>query len=423
MMQGLASTSENSSPAENQAKTIWRNPLFVKMFTAYSLSTFGDWFDMIAIQVLLAFVWNTEPMVIALLPLTYALPGILFGQLAGVLADQTKKRRLMIISDLLSAAITGLLVFAPNVAMMLVLLTMRSIAGTFYAPAQQALTRQVVAEEHLLKASTWNGMINQMAKIFGPMGGALVISLFSPEMCLLINAISFSLSALILLSIRHPETSGPINAGPTVKPRFLDSWREGWHVVLKSRVIFASLLFSMIGLLGTQLVDTQFSILLRDLLPNHHQVVGWIVSAVGLGSVLIIAYVNKQVRVIRSYGWLFGCAYVGIGLGFAWLGMLERGTSLLWTLLPGFVTGLGNGLFIVVLNYMLQKEPPAESVGRVSGIMNSMMSAAVIIAPLLGGVLVTAIGVSESFRLVGAVIGVLGVIGLLFQRLIWGQRN
>ena len=409
---------------KHQIKSVWHNPLFVKMFTAYSLSTFGDWFDMIAIQVLLAYVWNTDPMIIALLPLTYAVPGILFGQLAGVLADQSKKRRLMIMADFLSAAITGFLVWAPNVTMLLVLLTLRSAAGTFYVPAQQALTRQVVAEEHLLKASAWNGMIAQTAKILGPMGGALAITLFSPQVCLMINAISFLLSGLILLSARHQEVSpSPPVKTEAAKPRFRDAWREGWRVVLGSRVITATLIFSMIGIFGVQMVDTQFAVLFHEILPNHKQVVGWCISAVGLGSVLIIAYLNRRCQEIRAYSWLFGSGFVLIGIGCASLGMLPYGANIVWALLPGLVTGLGNGIFIVVLGYILQKEPPAESVGRVSGIMNSLMNAVVVIAPLLGGVLVTSIGASLSFRMIGMFLAAFGLAGLLFQRLIWGNSK
>jgi MFS family permease len=126
---------------------LWKNKPFQRLFLSYSFSTMGDWFDMMAITVLISYVWNSDPMILALVPLTFAVPGLLFGQVAGVLADRWPKVRLLIVMDLVSAGMTVALMFAPNVYVLLGLLTLRSCAGTFHFPAQQALTRLIVAPE------------------------------------------------------------------------------------------------------------------------------------------------------------------------------------------------------------------------------------------------------------------------------------
>ena len=61
------------------AKSVWTNRIYAKMFTAYAISSFGEWFDAFAIQVLVAYRWQADPIMIALIPVMMALPGILLG--------------------------------------------------------------------------------------------------------------------------------------------------------------------------------------------------------------------------------------------------------------------------------------------------------------------------------------------------------
>ncbi|WP_196765488.1 MFS transporter, partial [Paenibacillus polymyxa] len=86
--------------------SIWRNGRFRRMFAAHTAASFGDWFDAIAIQVLVAYRWEADPMMIALIPVVMALPGLLLGSIAGTLADRVHKARLMIVCDAAIALLT-----------------------------------------------------------------------------------------------------------------------------------------------------------------------------------------------------------------------------------------------------------------------------------------------------------------------------
>ncbi|HZW83607.1 MAG TPA: MFS transporter, partial [Candidatus Deferrimicrobium sp.] len=84
-------------------QSIWENRSFLKIYTAFALSTLGDWLDGIAIMLLFGYVWNEGAMVMALIPLAYAVPGILLGQVSGILADRSSKLKLMLAGDVLQA--------------------------------------------------------------------------------------------------------------------------------------------------------------------------------------------------------------------------------------------------------------------------------------------------------------------------------
>ncbi|GAA4711577.1 MFS transporter [Brevibacillus fulvus] len=399
-----------------------QNRSFRNLFIAYALATLGSWFDFIAIAILLAYVWHADPLTIGLLPLMYAGPGLLFGQLSGIIADRCNKLTIMLLADWLRVLITLLMVVAPNVYWLLPLIFCRSVAAVFHTPAQQAMTRAVVSEAQLLKATTLNGMVFQTGKIFGPLIGSSLAAIASPKLCLLINAGCFLLSVCFLRKIKpfrllpdSPQSSQPGES-------FVQAWTAGWAILFGNRQLFFSLLFSLIGIMAIQMVDAQFPVLFREQAPAYPQLVGWTVSAIGIGALSVVTWLNRWQQ-IRQYGWMFGAGMLLVGLLFAAFGHYQAGQSLIWLLLPALLGGVGTGLASVASNYLLQKESPKEAVGRMIGIFETMQSAVFVAAPVLGGLLIETIGASLSFRWIGYAIILIGLGGIVCQRLIWGTAN
>jgi DHA3 family macrolide efflux protein-like MFS transporter len=402
--------------------SIWKNRTFMRMFSAYSLSMTGQYFDMIAMAILFAYVWQADPVIIAMVPVAYAIPHVIFGQFAGILADRWKKINVMIMADIVVVVLTVILIFAPNPWWALPILMMRATATVFHFPAQQALVRQVVDEENLLKAVTLNGTVNQLSKVIGPFLGASIAAATSPQICLMINAIAFLLSALILFTIRKIKEEQVIEGRDPQENTFMQSWSKGWQIVLKSRVLMASFIFTLIGFIAIQLVDAQFAVLLRKIAPERPELVGWVMSSFGMGALCVVILLNR-LKEIKSYGWVLGGSILLIGVGFTWIGMLKPGMSSLWYFVAGFIGGTGVGLFSVGFSYLLQKETPKDAIGRVSGIYNSMAGVILIIAPLIGGILVGNLGPIIVFQVIGVVIGTIGIIGIVFQRVFWGVSS
>jgi MFS family permease len=401
---------------------LWNNRVFVRMFAAYSLSTLGDWFDFIAVTMLLGYVWQADPMLMALLPLVYAGPGLVLGQVAGFLADRRNKLRLMIATDLCRALLTAAAVFAPDPAWLFGVMLLRSCAMAVNAPAQQALTRHVVPPEQLLRAASLNGTAYQLGKLLGPLLGGTMAAFVSPSACLIVNACSFLLSAAILSSAGNVEEARPTAAAQEERSGFGESWKEGWQILIRSRVLFASTLYSLIALMAVQLVDAQFVVILREKAPAHPELLGWKTSAIGLGALLTVTGLGRF-REITAYGWVLGGGVLLIGGAFAWLGLYRPGSGIHWLLIAAFLAGVGTGLTSVGSAYLRQKETPKEAIGRVMGIFDSLTSAIFIAAPLLGGLLITAWGASLSFQRIGFLIAAIGAAGILLQRVIWGRRR
>ncbi|RNB83052.1 MFS transporter [Brevibacillus nitrificans] len=400
------------------------NKTFRILFFAYGLSTLGDWFDFIAVSILLGFVWKADPMTMALLPIAYAVPGILLGQFAGVLADRVNKVKMIIVMNLIQAGTTLLLLAMPNPLWFLVVIALRSCASVFNDPAQQTLTRQVVCEHQLLQASSLNGAVFQMGKLIGPLLGGMVAAFFAPAICLMVNACSFLLSTVLLLPIRHVDKK-PAAAKTETREKALPfhlAWKEGWGIFFQNRVLLFSTIFSLFAMMTIQLADAQLPVIFRDKVPLHPEMVGYSVSVIGLGALLTVTWLHRQ-KELRSYGWVLGGGVFLIGIGFTWIALYQPETSRFWLLAASLFAGVGTGLTTVGSNYLVQKETPKEALGRVRGIIDSLTSMTFIVAPLLGGWLMTVWGSSLAFLWVGSGIVSIGLFALLLQRFIWGNQK
>jgi len=417
-----------SSKTSKTPGTLWKNRVFATLFSAYAVASFGEWFDAFAIEILVAFRWHTDPLLIALIPVMMALPGILLGSLAGVAADRWRKVQLMLLADAIETVLTVLILFVPSIYWLLPLIALRSAMGVFRVPAQQSLTRQVVTEDQLLRATSYNGMVNQFSKIAGPLLGAVALTVISPQWCILVNALTRLLSCVLLFRLRHIEGEEGVPGGrpkDTVertanegdKPNFAAMWKQGWTVLLRRRILLATFTVNVAVLLAIQMVNFQFPTLYREIAPHNESLLGWMVSATGVGAVITMLALNRLGNL--RYGWGIGSGIALVGAAVGCMGLLTSDSPEIWSVILGLVIGIGNGLFFVTNNYALQKETPEGMIGRIFGIRNMSASLIMVVSPLLGGTLIRELGVGRVFLYMGILVLAIGVICLLVQRIFW----
>ncbi|MBP1905112.1 MFS family permease [Paenibacillus turicensis] len=434
------------------------NQTFRKVFIVYMLTTFGDWFDALAIQVVVGYRWGVSPLMLALIPIAIALPGVLLSSVAGVVADRLSQVKIMRVCNLLTAVLSLTIFLAPNMIWLLCFIAVRAAVSTIYVPAQQALTRVIVRENQILKATSFNGLVNQGSKIAGPLLGGFALLLFSPEWCILFNACVRFVCFLMLFLVKdkqvnetnahietrtraeaeqevysqldpqvnpqaYPEVQLSDHSDALVEPKssFRLMWREGWTFIFGNKLLRNTLLFGFIGTITIQMIDYQFTSLFRTIAPSQESFLGWMIAASGLGAIGSILMMNKmnKMNTALNYGWRLGTGYILIGISIVGLGMLNVGQSLLFILLLGLVLGIGNGIFFITFSYCLQKETHSKMIGRVFGIQSTLLSMVMLLAPLLGGVLVQLKGAQDIFVALGLLILCIGLLGVVFNTMIW----
>ncbi|GEL77684.1 MFS transporter [Tenuibacillus multivorans] len=404
------------------ATSIWKNNTFMRLFYSYSISMFGRWFDMVAIMILFSYIWEANPIIIALIPVAYALPHAFLSQFAGILADRFNKVKLMLTADIATVILTLTLLTAPNPWIAISIILLRAIFTVIHFPAQQSLIKHVVKKELIMKAVSLNGSVDQLTKIIGPFIGGALASAFTPHLSLLINAVAYFISALILLSVlKQGQKETTTDTHKKEKVPFWQSWKEGWIVVLQSKIIIVSILFSLISFTGVQMVDAQIAVLLREIAPTRPELVGWIMASSGAGALVIIWFLNRMDQ-LSSYGLILGGSVFLIGAGFGGVGFLYVGVPSIIPVILGFIAGLGVGLFSIGINYILQKETSEANIGRVSGIFSSITSLMILFAPLIGGMLVNWFDTSTVYQMIGIVLTSIGLIGIVLRKVLWGGK-
>ncbi|MCR6112545.1 MFS transporter [Bacillus sp. A301a_S52] len=404
--------------------SLWKNNAFICLFASYATSMMGRWFDMVAILMLFGYIWDVSPLIMAFIPIAYALPNALLSQFAGIIADRFNKVHLMIYADIGTALLTIALAFTPFPWLALLILLLRATLTVIHFPAQQALIKHIVPEKLLVKAITMTGTANELTKIIGPLAGGALGAVFSPRLCILINALAYLISAIIL--IRMDKKSFPRDniEAKSVKQSetFWASWRDGWQTVLTNRRLTVSFLFALLAMTAIQLVDVQLPVLLREFAPDQPELTGWIMAAAGAGAAVMMIILSQRQRTLH-YGINLGGSLVLIGCGFGGMSLIYEGMPSYLPLSFGFLAGLGVGLFTVSTSYILQKESTEKTISRISGIYSSLSGFVVLLAPLIGGLLVHLWGASPVYQGVAVALMLIGSTGFLCHKLLWGNTQ
>lgn len=173
---------------------------FRAMWTAELLSICGDQLARVALAVLVYQRTSSA----ALTGLTYALtyvPSLLGGILLAGAGDRWPRRDVMVVTDLARAALVGVIAIpgVPLWVLCVLVAVMTALGGPFKA-AQQALLPSVLEGERYLVGMALRNVTMQAAQLAGFAGGGVLIAALTPSAALGLDAATFLLSALFLVT-------------------------------------------------------------------------------------------------------------------------------------------------------------------------------------------------------------------------------
>ncbi|MGW4832057.1 MFS transporter [Amycolatopsis japonica] len=256
---------------------------FRALWAAEALSQAGDQLARVALSVL---VWERTASA-GLTGLTYGLtylPTLIGGTLFAGLADRYSRRTVMIVCDLVRAAVAALMAVPgiplPVLAGLLVILTM---AGGPFRAAQLALLPDVLEGDRYVAGLAVRTITIQTAQLAGFGGGGLVIGLVTPYWGLVIDAVTFVVSALLVsVGVRR---RGPATTESSVKSRVARAFSgEGAKELWQGKGI--RVLFGLKMLAGFAIAPEGLAAPLAVGLGAGSFAVGLILAADPIGSVI-----------------------------------------------------------------------------------------------------------------------------------------
>jgi predicted MFS family arabinose efflux permease len=229
------------------------------------------------------------------------IPIVLFSLVGGVLADRTARQTLLLGSQVVQMTCAFFLatLFATGVVHVWHILALSFIVGTaqsFGGPAYLALVPTLVKSEDLPNAIALNSIQFNLARVIGPVLGALALAI-GAAWCFTLNGISF-IAVIITLLIIHPRFV-PTKTGESV----LTSMRQGFSFIRKQSAMEALIVlaFSM-TLLAFPLV-VFLPVFAKDVFRAGPKVYSLLLVCLGLGSIcgaLIVAGLGKYRRQGRA---------------------------------------------------------------------------------------------------------------------------
>jgi hypothetical protein len=364
---------------------------FRLLFTGRCVSLLGDGVFLVALA------WQTytlsgAPTALALLGIAMSVPLIVLLLLGGVVSDRYDRRRVMLLADLVRAALLLLLgALAVGGALrlwhMMLIVAVYGGAQAFFDPASEAIVPDLLPSSQLGRANALDQLVRPLAlRLAGPACGGLLIGVFGAGAAFLVDAGTFVASATTLWlmssragasrhptgAIRHPTSISPLERGlaGAAKGGLLGSdtaveLREGWSYVRRHVWLwgtFASAGLAYLLFMGPTEVLLPFMV--KHELHGSGAQLGLVLGAGGLGSLACALVMGRSGLPSRSITFIYlvwtlaTLAVAGYGLATAmWQLMLA---SLAFNLLETAGT--------IVWATLKQQHVPGELLGRVSSL-------------------------------------------------------
>jgi MFS family permease len=385
------------SAAPGTMRSALRHAGFRRLLVGLAVSQAGDWLYNVA---LLAFVYDRTHSAGWLAATTAAriVPIVVLGPLGGVIADRFDRRRVMVVSDVVRAALMlGLALVALAglpVVLAPVFAGLATAAAAPYPPSTAATTPRLVPDADLPGANALRSAVGMGAVAAGPVVGAVVLLLGPPSTAFLINAATFGLSALAVLSIPGGPVFASVRSGA----------RQGIvaDVVLGARALRAHPV--AVRLVGADVVcsvvygmQTVLLLLLAHQLGLGDAGYGYVLAGLGVGGILGTTAAGRAARSARPRAVLVGALLV-LAVPSALMAVTPWLPGLLmWSV----IGGAGAVLVEVLCETALQRELDEEVFARAYGVALPVILAGIVGGSLVAAPLVAVVGLTGAILATG----------------------
>ena len=363
---------------------------------AIGVSALGDWLALLPLNLQLRSMGGSGLTVAALFIAVWS-PAALLAAPAGALADRVDRRRLLVAASFAEAGVAVALAFAGSAGAILPLAAVLGTLSAIATPAEFSLVPAIVGREDVRRANGWVETARYAGFIGGPALGGIVAAAGGVRAALLIDAATFAAVAVAGLSLRpRPVDYDPAAAKGRMRDGITYLFADR-GLALVMAAAFASLLF----MTASAPAEVFFA---KDVLHTGDAGFGVWLTAWPLGMAIGAALVGRRMR-----GDLAAAALAAImlqGLGVAGPALVA---TLAFSIAAFLVGGLAHGAKNVAVRTLLHERVPTHLHGRTYAAYNGLRNSAELVAMLLGGVLVTAVGSRATLAVAGVVPALVGL--------------
>jgi MFS family permease len=402
-----SSRSSTSRARQSSISTLKNYKDFRLVWAGNFIALGGQWIQMFSIGWLVLMLTDGNAILTGTVIAIRALPILVIGPWAGVLADRVDRRKVVMATQAVmavAACLFALLVVATDLEAdpmtgplqpwhPFLYMIISGIAHSIIQPVRQAMIANTVPRHALASALALNGMVYPSTRIIAPAIGGLIIATLGFNWNFFLEALAYVGIIVMLIPVKLPyrtETSGP-RSSP------LRSMQEGLAYVWRQKIILQLIVMLLIPNIVFQPLIFLLPVFTTEVLGKEAATGGILAAAMGVGGVVAAVIIASAGFIIRR-GLV---TFIGLAGGSIFV--------VLFSLVPwwiasfAFLAGLGfcQYAFRVANSTLIQTTVPDELRGRVMSIYmldNGIMP----VATLVLGLLIHIWSPSAAFTLFGA---------------------
>lgn len=390
---------------------LWRGVLLNRDLRRFwfgeTISKLGSSVSTVALPLVAVVTVHASALLVSSLAAAAWLPWLLIGLPVGAWVDRLPRRPVMLVADAVSlvlfasipiAAWLGILTVVQLVAVALV----AGASGVFFQTAYQVYLPSLVQERELAGANALMQGSESASQVVGPgVAGALAAAV-GVVSGMLVDAASFLVSAVCLLSVKAKE---PRRSGDASAPKLGPEIAAGLRFVTRDpylRPLTVAGAISNLGLVGYQSILILFLVRIVGLSPG---LVGALIALVSLGGVLGAACATRIARRFGSARGYLLCELLGCSAALL-VPLTAAGARVGLFAIGGVGVVAGVVAANVIKGSWRQTYCPRELLGRVITSSQLLNYGVIPVGALLAGVLAGALGVRTSLWIMTGIVAV-----------------
>ncbi len=417
----MSETSEQNMETQKEKKpsafALLKKRDFSAIFVGGFISNIGNWFTMVAIFFLALEITGdlnqTEAtQAIALLTTCSLIPMLVLGPLAGALVDKFDRKKVMIFADFLGAGAAIALFFSTQMWHLYLFMIFSSSVKQFFYPARMASIPKVVKKDQLLSANGFIQTTNQIARMIGPLLAGFIAAGLGLRIAFILDAGTYVVSALLIMLIRT-DLKPPQNGERLDVKSVVVGMREGFKITFTDKIIGFLVITFGITILAIGAIDPVAIPYLNYEFGLGEKDFGYMMSFSAVSGVIAAVVLSIKGKLKNKLTFM-GIAIVTLGFSVALLSIAPHVISpVVWLYLGMALIGFTNVGFSIPFSTLLQSIVKNEHLGKVSGVIDTVMTAASLIASLLAVALTGYISISVLLGIISAIVLLAGIVSLV----------
>jgi len=343
-----------------------------------------------------------DPLALGWLGLVEAIPALSLVLFGGHVADRRERRGIVVLTStvlvLCAIVLAGLAAAGATLLGILAVIFVTGIASGFERPALTALEAQVVPREQAARGVSTLSSVSQAGAILGPAAGGIAIAVIGIPATYAVIAVLLVASTACLWTIAPKPVPPPVEGEP-----FVESLLGGIRYVRRTPALVGSMALDLFAVFFGGAIAL-LPIYATDILHVGAIGLGVLRTAPSIGALLVMLIATRRPPSGHAGRTLLICV-AGFGVS-----MIVFGAStVFWlSLVALFVSGVTDGISMIIRNTILRVLSPERIRGRVASVNWVFIGASNELGAFESGVAARVFGTVPS--VVGGGILTLGVV-------------